>query len=78
MAEKMDVYSDCRVPFDVAAYCRGHKFSPQAVTLARAVRTRDELYKQFLDLEAQIDNQDGVVTAAIAKVREKMEASNGV
>lgn len=34
----MDVYSSrMDIPFDVAAFCRGRKLSPQAVELARAL-----------------------------------------
>ena len=33
MSKQMDVYSTLRVPFEVAAYCRMHKFSQQAADL---------------------------------------------
>lgn len=37
----MDIYSSSRVPFDVAAYLRGHKFSIVASDLTRALKTED-------------------------------------
>ena len=33
--QPMDVYSDIRIPFAVAAWCRGHRYSVLAVELAR-------------------------------------------
>lgn len=78
MAEKMDVYSSNRVPFDIAAYCRGHKYSPQAVKLARAVKARDAAFTEFMNLEAKIDDCDKAIHDAIAEVRAKMEKEDGI
>lgn len=78
MAEKMDVYSTNRVPFDIAAYCRGHKYSPQAVKLARAVRAREAAYQAFLDQEVKVDDCDRAICDAIAEVRQKMEKEDGI
>lgn len=34
----MDIYSTHLIPFDVAAYCRGRRFLPESVALAKALR----------------------------------------
>lgn len=70
---KMDVYSTYEVPFDAAAYCRGRKFCPESVALARAIRARDEAREKVLQAEAALDAASAVLTGAVAEVSKKIE-----
>lgn len=70
----MDVYSSrMDIPFDVAAFCRGRKLSPQAVELSRAlavVATAD------LQLSVAQESHDAAMQryyAAIDSVRALMQ-----
>lgn len=70
----MDVYSSAMdIPFDVAAYCRGHKFSMEAVELGRAIRGR---HQAKIDIEIACQ-EEKVATdryeQALKSLREKME-----
>ena len=53
MAEKLDVYSDLRVPFEVAAWARGHKFNVVAVNISRDIKALNKLREDILALEKQ-------------------------
>ncbi len=72
----MDVYATHLVSFDIAAYCRGHKFSPQAVTLARALKTYAEAKDQVALAEQKLEDAQNAISAASLAVREKMEADS--
>lgn len=72
----MDVYATRLVSFDIAAYCRGHKFSPQAVTLARALKTYSEAKEHLALAEEKLESAMNAINAASAAVREKMEADS--
>lgn len=49
--QAMDVYSDRRVPFAIAAWCRQHKLHRFAVDLRRKLQEQTEVHSQLLVLE---------------------------
>lgn len=69
----MDVYSEITTPFDIAAYCRGHKLSLQAVRLSRAITSRRQAEKEVRDAEARLEAAEKLQADAVAAVREKMK-----
>lgn len=76
MSEKltpMDRYSAMDIPFDIAAYCRGHKFSVQAVELTRAIGRRDGAKMQLENAERALEEAEADVKKALASVRQRME-----
>ncbi len=76
---KMDVYSTYMdIPFDIAAYCRGHKYSPEATNLARAIRSRQLADEAIKMAEKQHDDALKLISKSIERVREKMERTNGI
>lgn len=77
MTAKLDVYSDLAVPFDIATWCRGHKFSPAAVEIARSLKRRDELRAKLAELESQIEAEEAGLAALVQTAREKMDTSKG-
>jgi hypothetical protein len=69
----MDIYSsDISIPFQVAAYCRGHKFSVEAVNLARAIKTRDSARSLVLNAEKALDGAEARVRACIQQVEQNL------
>lgn len=70
----MDIYStDMTIPFDIAAYCRGHKFCQEAVDLSKAIRRRAEMREALAKAERDLQNADNIVTIAIANTRRRMD-----
>ena len=69
----MDVYSEMTIPFDVAAYCRGHKLCVQSVNLARAIERRKQAERALAVAESYLEAAEDAVREALASVREKME-----
>lgn len=69
----MDMYADMSVPFDVAAYCRGHKFSPEAVRLTKALKARKEAEAHLALAEGLLDRARDDVRDACAQARVRME-----
>lgn len=70
----MDIYSsDMTIPFDIAAYCRGHKFCQEAVDLSKAIRRRTEMREAVAKAERELQNSENIVTVAIGNVRRRME-----
>lgn len=75
----MDVYSEMReVPFDVAAYCRGHRYSVEAVELAKAIRAAQRAEAVVREAEKSLDQASSNLQDALSRVRLKMERTNGV
>lgn len=63
----MDTYSSFMdIPFDVAAYCRSHKFSVEAVDLARAIASRHKA-------QLRIDAADRDMTVALEEYDHAVE-----
>lgn len=70
----MDIFSsDLAIPFEVAAYCRGHKLCVQTVGLSRALKAREVLYKQRDEAETILRAAEQQVEEAIGAVYAKME-----
>lgn len=70
----LDVYSvDRTVPFDIAAYCRGHKFSIEAVNLRRAIEAKQTALNNVESAERALARADDMMQACIDSVREKMK-----
>lgn len=76
MVEKLDVYSDIRIPFTVSAYCRHRKFNPEVVSLATAMRKDAATRKQIEELQEQLEANTQTIKDAIARVEKVMETSN--
>lgn len=69
----MDVYSSrMDIPFDEAAYCRGHKFSPEAVNLARAIRNAEAARLAVISAEQHLDHAEAAIKEALQNLRAKM------
>lgn len=69
----MDIYADMEVPFDIAAYCRGHKFCVQAAALTKALHERDNAKAEIDMAEKRLDAARVVLKDRIAAVRVRME-----
>jgi hypothetical protein len=70
---KMDVYSSMMVPFTVSAYCRGRKFAPEAVNLARALREKDAAETEIAVAQRKADEAEKLVVSAVKAVQARME-----
>lgn len=68
----MDIYGDITIPFDVAAYCRGHKFCIEAATLTRTIRQRNEARAAVIAAEKVLDRAEREVEIAIEAARQRM------
>lgn len=74
MLQALDVYSSrMEIPFDVAAYCRGHKLSVEAVNYARAIRRLNEADAFVLEAEKLAEAEKINTKAALTAIRKKME-----
>lgn len=69
----MDIYSSrMDIPFDVAAFCRGRKLSPEAVELSRALQSLDAADTQLTAAQILHDNAVERFRAAVRSVQEKI------
>ena len=73
--QSMDIFSAYMdVPFDVAAYCRGHRHCPEAVNLMRAIKKRQDADQRLKSAELCVEIIRNVDFAnALIDIREKME-----
>lgn len=78
MADRMDVYSVLEVPFDVATWARGHRYSPVAVDIAKNIRNKEELQKGLNALYDAIEKNEASLVALIEVARDKMGSTQGV
>lgn len=70
----MDVYSSrMSLPFDLAAYCRLHKHSVEAVNYARAIRAATIAADGLLASQRLSDEAEKRLEDAMQAVRDKME-----
>lgn len=69
----MDIYSDMSVPFDIAAYCRGHKYCPEAVNLTRAIKARKEAEDAARIADEKMDTSRELQRDAVDAVRKRMD-----
>ena len=70
----MDVYSAYMdIPFDVAAYARGHKFCVEAVNLSRAIKHRQQADEEVRRAAALVDKTQDGFRVALEAMREKMK-----
>lgn len=76
MTDKLDVYSDMRIPFTVAAFCRQRRYHPDSVALAKCMRADSALRQQIETLQEQLETNTQVIKAAVGKVEVEMERSN--
>jgi hypothetical protein len=73
MLKPMDVYSSSMdIPFEVAAYCRGHKFSVEAVRLSRAIKARSLARIEQAAAEVAYDLANAEVHDAIKAVESNL------
>lgn len=70
----MDVYATMRVPFDIATYCRGHRFAPCSVNLTRALRAYDAAVAARKAAEADEEAASAAIDNAVAAARGIMES----
>lgn len=78
MTDKLDVYSALEVPFDVATWARGHRYSPTAVDIAKNLRRKAELRKELEATEKAIEETEATLTTLIEAARDKMGSTQGV
>lgn len=71
--QKLDVYSDHMVPFDLAAWCRGRRFHPESVALARALQDKDAARKAVRDAEQALEAAEDAVRATVASLQAHVE-----
>lgn len=68
-----DVYSSLmQVPFDIAAYCRMHRFSLEAVALTKAIQSVHIAEAKLAEAQKTIDDSRWKLESAIMDVRYKM------
>ena len=66
MSMKLDILSDMRVPFSVAAFCRGRKHLPESAALLRTL-------KSLAHAEKALDEAQDAVTAAEAEIKNAVD-----
>lgn len=76
MTDKMDIYSDMEIPFDIAAYLRGRKFSAEAVGLTRAIRLRDKWADTVSTAQRGLDDAERNLASAIVDARTAMDTAD--
>lgn len=70
----MDVYSSTfEIDFNTAAYCRGHKYSPEAVKLAQAIRQKKAAEDLVRNAENVLHEKREALSNALQAVQEKMK-----
>jgi hypothetical protein len=74
----LDVYSDLKVPFEVATWARGHRFNVVAVDIARSIKTLKAIAETRERLETQEEEIEAELRNHIALARKKMETGNGI
>ena len=72
MTEKLDIYSDMRLPFDVATWCRGHKLNIVAVNISRDLKALDELRAHRDRLEQQEAEMEARLRGFVEEARIRM------
>lgn len=74
MLKPMDIYSSrMDIPFDVAAFCRGRKLSPEAVELSRALNAVHAAEIQVAEAQKLHDAAMARYNAAVVAVQDKMQ-----
>ncbi len=76
MSKQFDVYSDMRIPFDVATWMRGHKFNPVSVNVTKQLQSLDDLKLRREKIEREIDAQEENLKDLITQARNKMEEAD--
>jgi hypothetical protein len=70
----MDVYSSrMDIPFNVAAYCRGHKLSVEAVNYAKAIQAAHAAKLAEEDAQRRLGQAEMAMLQALQAVLDKME-----
>lgn len=73
LSKPMDIYSSrMDIPFDMAAYCRGHKFSIEAVELSRALKVVSTAEIQLAEAQKFVDAAMLRLAQAKSAVESKM------
>lgn len=74
LLKPMDIYSSrMDIPFDVAAFCRGRKLSPEAVELSRALSAVHAAEAQVSVAQEAHDAAMQRYNAAVVAVQVKMQ-----
>ena len=63
----MDIYSDMRVPFNVAVWARSHKYDKTAVQITRALLRLKEIKAQIEALEQEADHVEAQMQTLCAE-----------
>lgn len=71
--DKLDVYSDRQVPFDIAAFCRGRRHLPVAVALANTLRKKEVAQKALDAAHTALYTAENAVTNAVNEMAAKMQ-----
>lgn len=73
---KMDLYSDMRIPFNVAAYARQRKYSADAVALSQAIMAVNAAQAAFEKAEEVRDAAEKKLHKLCAHIESRMETAN--
>jgi hypothetical protein len=71
-SQTMDVYSNIRIPFSIAAWCREHRFHPLAASLAKTLRAATENQTELQRLE----DKDRTLYGEIKSIVSRIEAAD--
>lgn len=77
-SKQFDVYSDPRVPFDVATWARGHRFDVTAVGMTKKLVKLDDLKNKLAKLEDEIEQEEIALQTMVDQAKGKMEVAHGV
>lgn len=75
---KFDALSDMRVPFEVAAWARGHKYNPTTVNILRKLSEINSATARMDAAERERDTAEGELRVLCEEAKIKMGASNAV
>lgn len=70
----MDIFSsDLAIPFELAAFCRGHKLCIQTVNLARAIKAKEAAWANVKAADSAMAEAQEALDSAMVDVRTKMD-----
>lgn len=75
---KYDALSDMRIPFEVAAWARGHRFNPVTVNLVRKLREISDLTSTIEQAEKARDKAEAELRSLCETAKQKMECEHAV
>lgn len=75
---KMDIYSDMRIPLDVAIWARSHKFNVGATKLTRAIQRVNQAQLALSQAQQSMEDAEEQLRAACAEIKVNVEAEHAV